>query len=227
MHKYLLGIALACLAVPSFADEGTPRRYTIEQLMDSDVIGGLSWSPDDSKLIFTSNRTGIANIYEMPSGGGTPSEPEISASPATKTVAGVRVPVLPLDAYAVDAQQQEVLDRAVDELAETCMKAKGYTWPARLKQLGVPRSANERRYGVTSCQSSPRPCTLTVSPSASSCTVVAPRRRLDNAIRPHSAGRCGVTVRARFGTCGSSPRNDRSNSSGAALAHACGEHDVG
>ena len=72
------------------------------------------------------------------SGGGTPSEPEISASPATKTVAGVRVPVLPLDAYAVDAQQQEVLDRAVDELAETCMKAKGYTWPARLKQLGVP-----------------------------------------------------------------------------------------
>ncbi|MEV0206401.1 hypothetical protein AB0H97_14495 [Streptomyces sp. NPDC050788] len=83
------------------------------------------------------------------SGDGTPSEPEISASPATKTVAGVRVPVLPLDAYTVDAQQQEELDRAVDQLAQTCMKAKGYTWPARLEQLGVPRSANERRYGVT------------------------------------------------------------------------------
>src|SRR3546814_14381081 len=38
--------------------------------MDSDSIGGLSWSPDDRKLIFTSNRTGIANIYVMPSGGG-------------------------------------------------------------------------------------------------------------------------------------------------------------
>lgn len=38
--------------------------------MDSDSIGGLSWSPDDSKLIFTSNRTGIANIYVMPSAGG-------------------------------------------------------------------------------------------------------------------------------------------------------------
>src|SRR3546814_16741748 len=47
-----------------------PKRYTIEQLMDSDSIGGLSWSPDDRKLIFTSNRTGIANIYVMPSGGG-------------------------------------------------------------------------------------------------------------------------------------------------------------
>src|SRR3546814_13436645 len=40
--------------------------------MASDTIGGLSWSPDDTKLIFTSNRTGIANIYEMPSDGGTP-----------------------------------------------------------------------------------------------------------------------------------------------------------
>ncbi|MFB7928671.1 hypothetical protein ACFC4C_06140 [Streptomyces sp. NPDC056039] len=29
------------------------------------------------------------------------------------------------------------------------MKAKGYTWPARLEQLGAARSANERRYGVT------------------------------------------------------------------------------
>ncbi|MFE6624314.1 hypothetical protein [Streptomyces sp. NPDC057740] len=83
------------------------------------------------------------------SGGRTASEPEISSSPATKTVAGVVVPVLPLDAYGVSAEQREVLDQAVDELAEKCMKAKGYTWPARLKRLGVPRSANERRYGVT------------------------------------------------------------------------------
>ncbi|MFD8716551.1 hypothetical protein ACFV2H_00610 [Streptomyces sp. NPDC059629] len=77
------------------------------------------------------------------------SEPKISSSPATKTVAGVPVPVLPLDSYGVSAQQQAVLDQAVDKLAGTCMKAKGYTWPARLKRLGVARSANERRYGVT------------------------------------------------------------------------------
>jgi hypothetical protein len=87
------------------------------------------------------------------SGGRTASEPGTSSSPAMKTVAGVRVPVLPLDAYAVDPQQQEVLDRAVDELAEKCMKAKGYTWPARLEQLGVPHAANERRYGVTDLES--------------------------------------------------------------------------
>ncbi|MEV6173373.1 hypothetical protein AB0L99_34840 [Streptomyces sp. NPDC051954] len=82
------------------------------------------------------------------SGGRTASKPETSSSPATKTVAGVPVPVLPLDSYGVSAEQRAVLDQAVDELAGTCMKAKGHTWPARLKRLGVARSANERRYGV-------------------------------------------------------------------------------
>ena len=73
MRKYLLlGIALICHAAPAQAAENSSKRYTIEQLMASDTIGGLSWSPDDTKLIFTSNRTGIANIYEMPSDGGTP-----------------------------------------------------------------------------------------------------------------------------------------------------------
>src|SRR3546814_2991701 len=71
MAKYLLlGTALACLAEPALAAESAPTRYTIEQLMASDSIGGLSWSPDDTKLIFTSNRTGIANSYEMRSSGG-------------------------------------------------------------------------------------------------------------------------------------------------------------
>ncbi|MFF4896922.1 hypothetical protein [Streptomyces sp. NPDC001068] len=83
------------------------------------------------------------------SGARTVGEPRISSSRTTKTVAGVSVPVLPLDSYGVSADQRAVLDQAVDELAARCMKAEGYTWPARLKRLGVARSANERRYGVT------------------------------------------------------------------------------
>jgi len=64
------GLASLLVALPA---SSTPAaEYSIEQLMASEVIGGLSWSPDDSKLIFTSNRSGIANIYEMPSGGGVP-----------------------------------------------------------------------------------------------------------------------------------------------------------
>lgn len=55
------------------------KEYTIEQLMAGDSIGGISWSPDDSKLIFTSNRTGITNIYVMPATGG-------AATPLTNSV---------------------------------------------------------------------------------------------------------------------------------------------
>lgn len=47
-------------------------RYTIEQLMASDDFGGLSFSPDNSTLLFTSTRTGLANIYTMPVAGGEP-----------------------------------------------------------------------------------------------------------------------------------------------------------
>lgn len=63
---------VAGLHMPQAASADPVHRYTIEQLMDADTITGLSWSPDDSSIVFTSNRTGIANIYEMPSGGGTP-----------------------------------------------------------------------------------------------------------------------------------------------------------
>lgn len=66
-----LAIGLFALAPAVTASEAErPQRYTIEQLMASDNIEGLSWSPDDSKIIFTSNRTGIANIFVMPSAGG-------------------------------------------------------------------------------------------------------------------------------------------------------------
>jgi len=64
-------IALALLLVPAAAPaERQVRTYTIEQLMAAESFGGFSFSPDSSKLLVTSNRTGIANIYVMPATGG-------------------------------------------------------------------------------------------------------------------------------------------------------------
>ena len=62
--------ALLSLSAPARADHGPVRTYTIEQLMAADSFGRLSFSPDNSKLLTTSNRTGIANIYEVPVDGG-------------------------------------------------------------------------------------------------------------------------------------------------------------
>ncbi|WP_298520983.1 alpha/beta fold hydrolase [uncultured Kordia sp.] len=46
------------------------KEYTIEQIMDNESISGGSFSPDKSKLLVTSNRSGINNMYTIPANGG-------------------------------------------------------------------------------------------------------------------------------------------------------------
>ena len=45
-------------------------QYTIEQFMNNEAIGGGSFSHDNSKLLISSNRTGIFNTYTIPTTGG-------------------------------------------------------------------------------------------------------------------------------------------------------------
>lgn len=49
--------------------DGVPQ-YTIEQFMDTEQIGGASFSPDGSRVAFSSNRTGVYNVYAQPVDGG-------------------------------------------------------------------------------------------------------------------------------------------------------------
>ncbi|MDM9630620.1 S9 family peptidase [Robiginitalea aurantiaca] len=44
--------------------------YTIEQMMDNENVGGGSFSPDKSEILVSSNRSGIYNMYTIPTGGG-------------------------------------------------------------------------------------------------------------------------------------------------------------
>lgn len=46
------------------------KSYTIEQIMDNEAIFGGSFSPDNSKLLVTSNKSGIYNMYTVPVKGG-------------------------------------------------------------------------------------------------------------------------------------------------------------
>jgi len=55
-------------AEPSIAE--TMKTYTIEQMMDNESIGGGSFSPDKSKLLVSSNRSGIYNMYTVSTSGG-------------------------------------------------------------------------------------------------------------------------------------------------------------
>ena len=47
------------------------KQYTIEQFLDTTSISGASFSHDESRLLFSSNKTGIWNAYTMPVSGGT------------------------------------------------------------------------------------------------------------------------------------------------------------
>ena len=58
------------------------KSYTIEQMMDNEAMGGGSFSPDNSKLLVSSNKSGIYNMYTIPTEGGeyTPITASDSAS---------------------------------------------------------------------------------------------------------------------------------------------------
>ncbi len=48
----------------------TMKTYTIEQMMDNEAIRGGSFSPDKSRLLVSSNRSGIYNMYTISAQGG-------------------------------------------------------------------------------------------------------------------------------------------------------------
>ncbi len=65
----LIGWLLACQAPREMPRSVT--SYTIEQFYDNKSIFGSSFSHDESKLLTTSNETGIYNVYEMRLADGT------------------------------------------------------------------------------------------------------------------------------------------------------------
>ena len=46
------------------------KQHPIEDFIDTTGVAGASFSPDESQILFSSNKTGIWNAYTMPAGGG-------------------------------------------------------------------------------------------------------------------------------------------------------------
>jgi len=90
--KKLSFLVVLCVLVISCKDDAkstakkdtaqSVKQYTIEQMMDNERVFGGSFSPDKSKLLITSNRSGILNMYTVPAKGGeyTPITKSDSAS---------------------------------------------------------------------------------------------------------------------------------------------------
>ncbi|WP_460925802.1 S9 family peptidase [Pontibacter brevis] len=52
--------------------EPVVKTYTIEQFMNTTSITGSDFSPDNTKILYSSNETGVYNAFEVPVAGGEP-----------------------------------------------------------------------------------------------------------------------------------------------------------
>ncbi len=64
-------VALSLSAAPA-ANKGprTPKQYTIEQFFATTTVRDASFSSDEKRILFSSNQTGVFNVYSVPASGG-------------------------------------------------------------------------------------------------------------------------------------------------------------
>ena len=63
------------------------KHYTIEQFLDTTSVSGASFSSDESRILFSSNKTGIWNVYTVPVTGGEWTPVTRSTTESTYSVA--------------------------------------------------------------------------------------------------------------------------------------------
>jgi len=78
----IVALSLLFACTPATASKSTanapaestslPAQYTMEDFYGNASFGGASWSPDATKILVSSNISGIWNAYTIPAGGGAP-----------------------------------------------------------------------------------------------------------------------------------------------------------
>src|SRR5712692_2922078 len=80
----LLLASAAVSAAPPARRE--PRQYTIDQFMAVVRVAGASFSPDEKRILFSSNQSGIFNAYSVPVAGGSATQLTRSTTDTTYAV---------------------------------------------------------------------------------------------------------------------------------------------
>ncbi|MFT6747604.1 MAG: dipeptidyl aminopeptidase/acylaminoacyl peptidase, partial [Glaciecola sp.] len=74
MKNKILGLAILTIFFSckeeTIINQRKVKEYSIEQFMDNESVGGGSFSSDNNNLLVSSNRSGILNLYTVPSTGG-------------------------------------------------------------------------------------------------------------------------------------------------------------
>lgn len=112
------------------------QQYTIEQFMDNEAVGGGSFSFDNSKLLISSNRSGIYNVYSISTSGGEYTS--ITASDSTSMFAESYFPNDDRILFSADGNGDEIdhlfmisTDGSITDLTpEKGAKSSFYGWNA-------------------------------------------------------------------------------------------------
>ena len=70
LASMLAGATLLLAGASALASELPSKQYPIEAFIDTLGLQGASFSADESKILFSSNKSGIWNAYSIPVGGG-------------------------------------------------------------------------------------------------------------------------------------------------------------
>jgi dipeptidyl aminopeptidase/acylaminoacyl peptidase len=80
-----LAFAAANLGLAKPPETRPSKEYTIEQFLETTAITGASFSADGSRILFSSNASGVYNVQSIPTAGGAP----IALTNATDTTVAV------------------------------------------------------------------------------------------------------------------------------------------
>jgi len=76
MKKYVIFLLIPIFFIGCKKEEPRKavKKYTIDQFMNNVSIRGSSFSPDEKKILFTRNESGVYNAYEISINGGEPKQ---------------------------------------------------------------------------------------------------------------------------------------------------------
>jgi dipeptidyl aminopeptidase/acylaminoacyl peptidase len=80
-------VALSLSAAPAAKKAPrSPKQYTIEQFFATTTVRDASFSSDEKRILFSSNQTGVFNVYSVPAGGGAATPLTASTTDTTYAV---------------------------------------------------------------------------------------------------------------------------------------------
>ena len=127
------------------------KQYTIEQFMATTNVTGASFSPDEKSILFSSNETGIYNVYSVPVSGG-------KATPLTQstTDSTFAVSTFPGDARILYTRDQGGNENNHLYVRELDGKERDLTPGERLKARFAGWTGDDKGFYVATNERDPR-----------------------------------------------------------------------